>query len=148
MSTSPSEQSEDLKGANFELDFGEPSQERLSEPFGTFDEEDPFIIRRKSDTAKYLEPAFSGYLEYVWNVLNPEGLKQIILSCRAVLKAEIEPPRQSVFWCCPKYGLILLLYQKARAPPKSTLLSLTFIHNVMQRSEKERKSRLKSMTSL
>lgn len=120
MSFSIIEQAEDLQGANLELDFAEPLHERGTESLEMFNEDDePFVIRTIS--TKLLEalliPASSRVLESMSDLLSPIGLKRLVLSKPAMLKKGVEPLLQPTIWCCPKFGLIILLYQKARAPP-------------------------------
>jgi hypothetical protein len=141
MSTLISEQSEDLKGANFELGLDEPLSERETESLKMFNEdEEPFIVRRMSEFGESFIPFAFRIPDYIWDLLNPKGLERLVLACRAVSKAEIEPLRQSVDWCCLKYCLIFSLYQRARAPPQYTLLS-----NVLQRLAKHIKSLIKTL---
>jgi hypothetical protein len=128
MSISTFEQIEGLKETNIELDFGEPLHEREIELLEMFSEDDePFVIRR--NPTRLLE-SLSNPVTYrtlesaLLDLLSPKGLERLVLSKIAVSKKVVESLRQPIYWCCPKYGLILLLYQKARAPPKYTLLWL------------------------
>lgn len=66
----------------------------------------------------------SPYEDYLLS-FDRQGLKDIFLACRKVLKVEIEAPQLVTFLSCPKYCLILLLYQQARAPPQRSFLVLS-----------------------
>ena len=126
MSSSTRDQTEDLTEANLELRpnksllesavicLAEPqdiSTEVLIEKYAKGDETTvEAVIARISKALAEIE------------FLSPKGLERLILSCCAVSKVEMEPLRQLVDLYCPKFGLILLLCQKARAPPHFKLL--------------------------
>lgn len=134
MSPSTLEQIEDLKGANFELDLDKPLQENPVIFLANPNEISTEVLIEKyakggERTTEEVHRRIAERLALV-EVLSPKGLARLILSCRAVPHAKIDSHRQPVFWCCPKYGLIPWLYQKARAPPQDTLLSLIVIQKI------------------
>jgi hypothetical protein len=120
MSPSNLEQIKDLKGTNFELDLGEPLPEQdVQTPKMSDEDDDPFIVRRTSTKLfePLLIPFFYEVSDYISDLLSPIGLKRLVMSIPALLKRRVDSLQQPSIWLCPKYGLIILLYQKARAPP-------------------------------
>jgi hypothetical protein len=137
-----------MSSPTLELDLDEPAQVSAVISLGTFNGEistevliekyakgdettiDSILCRVVKALAEVESSSEVGYknANLFAGLLTSGGLQRLILLCRAVSKVEIEPLRQSVQWCCPKYGLILLLYQKARAPPRVTLPNFRFFN--------------------
>lgn len=112
MAALPFEQTEDLDDADSKKVSGEPS-------FKLVAVKDEWFFNRYLDRVKQIltEPPSRSYRIHLLE-FSSQGLEKIVSACRKVSKAEVELHRQPVFLSCPKYCLILLLYQKARAPPQ------------------------------
>lgn len=118
------------------IDLASPyeiSTEVLIEKYAKGDEStlDEVLYRVSKALAEVESSSEVGYknAEFLWELLTSGGLQRLIVSCRAVSKVGIEPLRQSVFWCRPKSSLILLLYQRARAPPRFILPLTHALHS-------------------
>ena len=114
------EQIEDLDQTNFEL--------ALDESARTLSWEEDELSDLEKMVRDEIRACFDRALGSVYGInlldFSPRGLKELFFSRRAVSKVQIEPLRQPVNRCCPKYGLILSLCQKARAPPACMLFSV------------------------